>query len=114
MRAICYSPHKMQKMKSKAEASSPVKLSNFSIKRNKYTNQDEVHISKRSKLSDPSPFELDFNIIECKLGEDLPTLSIANIREDVSADTKVNVSGRINFVGEPERVRTTEWWENLT
>ena len=45
-------------MKSKVESSSPVKITNYLIRKNKFTDEDEVHINERTKLEDPSRNEI--------------------------------------------------------
>lgn len=39
---------------------------------------DDVHINKRTKISDPVASELDFDIKPLKPDKDLPTLTIVN------------------------------------
>ena len=64
MRAVCFSPDKHSSMKSKLESTSPIKISNYNIKRNRYTDQDELHINKRTKLSDSNKTEITFDFTE--------------------------------------------------
>ena len=50
LRGICFSPDKMKSMKSRFESSSPVKLTSYAVKRNRYTDQDEIHINKNKDI----------------------------------------------------------------
>ena len=51
-RTVCFSPEKRREFLTRYESSSPVKLTKYHIKRNARTDQDEVHINKRSKIDD--------------------------------------------------------------
>ena len=94
LRGVCFSPEKMKPIKSILEASSPIKISNYRVKRNLYTQEDEVHISKRTKLSEPKPSEIDFNILEQKIEEESMVLTtVSDILANKSKTNKVNISG---------------------
>lgn len=56
---MCFSPEKHLKCKANFESSSPVKISKFLIK---MTDEDEIHINKRTKLEDPADQEILFDI----------------------------------------------------
>ena len=60
--AVCYSPDKHKSFKAKAETSSPITITNYQKKRNKYTSDDEIHMSKRTKLSYPLEKESNFDV----------------------------------------------------
>ena len=47
-RALCFSPEKHQQCKTTCESSSPIKLTKYQLKRNTFTEQDEIHINKRT------------------------------------------------------------------
>ena len=100
MRAICFSPEKMKPLKSRCEALSPIKVCNYSIKRNHYSQEDEMHINKRTRLSDPEASQVDFNIVEKKVEEDLTTLATVS---DVLAKKSVS---RVSFRGNPETIKS--------
>lgn len=83
-------------MKSKLESSSPMKISNYHIKPNRYTDQDEVHMNKRIKLSDPDKNEITFDftkITEEEKEDTESTDSIQEIMANENAKSKVNISG---------------------
>ena len=106
LRGISFSPEKMKIMKSRYESSSPIKLTSYAIKRNRYTDEDEVHINKRTKITDPATTELDFDIKQVKSDEDLATLTTVNdIIEHNTKSSKVNISGRVSFDASPETIQ---------
>lgn len=108
IRAVCFSPDKHKQFKSRVEKSSPVKISNFYLKRNKYSSEDEVHINKRSRLSDPHESEIKFDIMQQQdLMEDNTFTSVQQILFD-KQQRRVNVQGRINFRGTMETVITKQ------
>ena len=53
-RAVCFSPEKHQQCKTTCESSSPIKLTKYQLKRNTFTEQDEIHINKRTRLFEPA------------------------------------------------------------
>ena len=61
-RAVCFSPEKHQQCKTTSESSSPIKLTKYQLKRNTFTEQDEIHINKRSRLFEPASHEINFDI----------------------------------------------------
>ena len=61
-RSVCFSPEKHSSLSSNYESSSPVKISKFQLKRNKRSNDDEIHINKRSKFEEPQESEVTFDI----------------------------------------------------
>jgi ssDNA-binding replication factor A large subunit len=104
IRAVCFSPEKMKPMKANLEASSPVKISNFSIKRNRFTHDDEMHINKRTKLSEADVSEVDFNFVEEKVDE-VPFSTVSDL---VGKDStgQVNIVGRVRLQGVPETIKS--------
>ena len=68
---------------------------------------DDVHINKRTKISDPVASELDFDIKPLKTDKDLPTLTIVNdIIEHNTKSTKINISAfHISFKGSAETIQ---------
>lgn len=105
LRGICFSPDETKPMKSKYESSSPLKLTTYTIKRNKYTDEDEVHINKRTKISDPAASELDFDIKALKPDKDLSTLTTVNDIIEHNTKSEVNITGRVSFQGNAETVQ---------
>ena len=55
---------KKKEIQAKCESSSPVKITNCRIQKNPYTQQNEVQINKRTKISDPLLQEVTFNVME--------------------------------------------------
>ena len=60
-RAVCFSPEKHQQCKARSELSSPIKLTKYQLKRNGFTDQDDVHVNKRSRLFEPASYEINFD-----------------------------------------------------
>ena len=107
MRAVCFSPDKHSCMKSKLESSSPLKISNYHIKRNRYSDQDEVHINKRTKLSDPNKSEITFDFTEITEEEQEDRESTDSIQEIIAnenAKSKVNITGRVTVIELPTTI----------
>ena len=107
MRAVCFSPDKHSHIKAKIESTSPIKITNYNIKRNKYTNQDEVHINKRTKLSDPTKSEITFDFTEITKEEQEDTQSTHSIQEimaNENAKSKVNITGRVTEIELPTTI----------
>ena len=104
-RSVCFSPEKHQHFFAKYESSSPLKISKFQLKRNDRTNQDEVHINKRTKMEDPLDTEVSFDIKKIE-SEDKCKPGITTVSEVLEGDTKavLNVCGRITFRGGEETV----------
>ena len=55
-----------------------MRLTSYAVKRNRYTDQDEIHINKETKISDPIASELDFDIKPQQAGQDLATSTTVN------------------------------------
>lgn len=106
--AVCYSPDKHKEFKSRAEKSSPIKISNFQRKRNKYSSENEVHINKRSKLCDPQENEITIDVKQQQsLFDDSAFTSVQKLLHE-TRQTKVNVQGRVTFRGTSETVITKQ------
>lgn len=58
---VCFSPEKHDHFKTRLESSSPLNISKYQIKRNNWNNQDDIHISKRTKLEDPAQADVNSN-----------------------------------------------------
>ena len=101
-RTVCFSPEKHSKCKSNYESSSPVKISKYQIKRNRITDEDEVHMNKRTKLEDPKDNEVSFDI------KSLPKVEKDETVHDVEGlliwqtNSLVNTRGRITFTAPQE------------
>ena len=78
LRGIYFSSDKMKPMKSRFKSLSPVKLNSYAVKKKRYTDEDDIHINKRTKISDPIASELDFDIKPLKPDLDLAMLATAN------------------------------------
>ena len=101
MRAVCFSPDKHTSMKVKLEPSSPIKISDYHVKCNRYSNKDKVHINKRTKLSEPNKSEItfDFTKIPEREAEDTEyTDSIQEIIASKITKSKVNITGQVTVV----------------
>ena len=72
-RSVCFSPEKHSGLSSNYESSSPVKISKFQLKRNQRSNDDEIHINKRTKLENPQESEVIFDIQKVELEEKMQT-----------------------------------------
>ena len=60
-----------------------------------YADQDEIHINKRTKISDPIASELDFQIKPLQADQDLETLTTVNdVIEQNTKCSKIKISGR--------------------
>lgn len=104
LRGVCFAPEKTPEMLAKCESSSPVKITNCRIRKNPYTQQNEIQINKRTKLSDPLPQEVTFNIIEVKKEESIK----ASVEDILSKglSSKLDVQGRLTFQGPEETVNS--------
>ena len=90
-------------MKTQYESSSPIKISNYQLKRNSYSNQDEVHLNKRTKVEIPSQSEINFDITAQEASQDLEKTTVEQIKES-NCNRKVKVCGRITFKGNIETI----------
>ncbi len=104
LRAVCFAPEKKKEMQAKCELSSPVKITNCRIRKNPYTQLNELQINKRTKISEPSPDEVTFNVIEVKKEKSVEA-TVADILSNAPS-SKFNVSGRVTFQGPQETVNS--------
>ena len=111
-RAVCFSPEKHLKCKAVAESSSPVKIYNYQLKRNSRTQQEEIHMGKRSKLLDPDTEEVMFDFVAHNSEEasqsHKPGLSSIEAVLEVEIGQHVNVYGRLTFQGPQQTIRKNE------
>lgn len=106
-KSVCFSTEKHKQYKSKLESSSPMKLTNFNLKRNHTTNQLEVHINKRTKLEQPQTDEVDFDYHQSQPTEpDCPLTDIASITTSRNFKGLATVIRKVSFSGPPEDVLT--------
>ena len=105
MRAVCVSPENLKPVKTQFETSSPVRISNYNMKRNNYTGQDELMLNKRAKIDPMSSTDVDFDMV-------MPTKeyqqSISTVLQILQNKTKnkINIEGRVNFKGPTEAIHT--------
>ena len=104
IRSVCFSAEKHSAFKKKYEASSPIKISNYSLKRNSTTNDVEIHINKRTKLDEPQDDEVNFDITQEMTPQILPTTDINEVL--TSNKSQVSVVGRVVFHGPVETIST--------
>ena len=99
-RTVCFSPEKHRDFLTRYESSSPVKLTKYQMKRNARTNQDEVHINKRSKVDDAQESEVSFDIKVLKHEQKCkPGISdITDVLKEVT-NSVLNVCGRVTLQG---------------
>lgn len=82
-----------------------MKLSNYQIKRNKVTQEDEIHINKRTKLEDATDEEVIFDIKqEEKQVQDEVTCTLEELLQ-WETNTLMKTSGRITFQGPKETIQ---------
>ena len=105
LRSVCFSAEKYADFKKIYESSSPVKLTNYTFKRNERSNADEVHINKRTKLHDPQQEEVTFDI---KNQMEPQVLPMSNVSDALKAqnNSQITVKGKIVFDGPKEKVKT--------
>ena len=101
MGAVCFSPDKHTSMKVKLEPSSPIKISDYHVKCNRYSNKDKVHINKRTKLSEPNKSEITFDFTKIPEREQEDTEYTDSIQEIIASKitkSKVNITGQVTVV----------------
>lgn len=103
VRTVCFSPEKHEKFKRSFEASSPVKLSQFQLKPNRRTNEEEIIVNKRTKLDIPSENEITFDIATKELDYTTTTTTVRDVKK-VRPGTAITVLGRLTFQGGTENV----------
>ena len=103
VRTVCFSPEKHETFKRSFEASSPVKLSQFQLKSNRRTNEEEIIVNKRTKLDNPSEFEITFDIAAKEFDYTTTTTAVREVNE-VRPGRAITVLGRLTFQGGTEYV----------
>lgn len=83
IRTVCFSPAKLTKFMSHFEALLPVKLRWFQLKTNRQTNEEEIHVNKRTKLEDPPEHQISFDI--------------STEAKEVRPGTAITVIGQLTF-----------------
>lgn len=106
IRTVCFSPEKHRHFKQKLESSSPVKISNYNLKRNARTNDFEIHINKRTKLDEPTASEVNFDFKPAPQPQLTPVKEIVDILQSDQAQCQVSVVGKIKFNGPIETIMT--------
>ena len=82
-----------------------MKISKYQIKRNRITDEDELHMNKRTKLEDPKDNEVSFDV------KSLPKVEKDETVYDVEGlliwqtNSLVNTRGRITFTGPQETIQ---------
>ena len=105
LRGVCFAPEKRKEIQAKCESTSPVKITNCRIRKNPYTLQHEVQINKRTKISDPSPQEVTFNVMEIKKEKSIEA-TVAHLLSNAPC-SKFDVEGRVTFQGPQETVSSS-------
>jgi hypothetical protein len=106
-RAVCFSAEKHIEFKSRFESSSPVKLNKFQLKRNARTTDDEIHLTKRTKVEDAKEEETNFDLAE-EDTTDTQSLAPTSLHaiNTKKQSGKVNVLGRITHNDQEETIIT--------
>ena len=106
-RSVCFSPEKHKEFKEKVEASSPVKISRYTLKRNTMSEADEIFINKRTKLDELSEHEIKF-AFQNQGHPSEEESEISDVLKILKGDTsnQVNVCGRITFNNTQETIMT--------
>ena len=104
-RSVCFSPEKHSSLSSNYESSSPVKISKFQLKRNKRSNDNEIHINKRSKFEEPQESEVTFDIEKVQSEEKCkPGITAVSDVFQGDSNAVINVCGRITIHGAQETI----------
>ncbi len=102
-RAVCFDSDLHDEFNSRYESSSPIKISNCQIRVNPRSNDEEIHINKRSKVLDPNVQEVDFDIDLSQRQTEYQGIQICLDQiESMKPGTPLDTSGRITFQGDPE------------
>ncbi|CAB3982199.1 Hypothetical predicted protein [Paramuricea clavata] len=104
-RAVCFSAEKHKEFKARSEAACAVKLTKFRLKQNTWSNEDEIHLTKRTKLEEPKEEEtnFDFKVADPTNEDCFPLTAIETIVAKESS-TNVSVSGPVTFQQKEETV----------
>ena len=104
-RSVCFSPEKHSGLSSNYESLSPVKISKLQLKRNQRSNDDEIHINKRTKLENPQESEVTFDIQKIELEEKCkPGITVVSDVLQGDSNSVINVCGRITLHGAQETI----------
>ncbi|KAJ7394910.1 hypothetical protein OS493_000747 [Desmophyllum pertusum] len=87
------------------KATSPVKLSNFQLKPNPRTKEEEIHVNKITKFSKPDESETDFDFKEIPPEENKP-IQLTTVQDvnTLKANSPVKVNDRVTFLRIAETV----------
>ena len=99
-RAVCFLPEKHQQCKATSESSSPIKLTKYQLKRNALTDQEEVHVNKRSRLFEPDSHKINFDIQQLEPVEQKKSVEMTASEVLIRPAN----SGRIIFQGPEETI----------
>ena len=103
VRTVCFPPEKHETFKRSFEASSPVKLSQFQLKPNRRTNEEEIIVNKQTKLDNPSEHEISFNITTEEIDYATTTTTVCDAKK-VKPGRAITVLGRLTFQGGTEHI----------
>lgn len=106
IKTVHFSPEKHCHFKQKLESSSPVKISNYNLKRNARTNDFEIHINKRTKIAEPTASEVNFDFKPAPQPQLTSVKEIVDILQSDQAQCQVSVVGKIKFNGPIETIMT--------
>ena len=95
-RTVCFSPERHKIFKAKSESSSPVKLTKHQLKKNPRSNEEEVHVTKTTRVEDTNEEQIDFDYAELLLDKPAIQKSALDLKA-ADCDTVANVSGRVTL-----------------
>eukprot|EP00112_Aurelia_sp_Birch-Aquarium-sp1_P017838 Seg4175.4 transcript_id=Seg4175.4/GoldUCD/mRNA.D3Y31 product="hypothetical protein" protein_id=Seg4175.4/GoldUCD/D3Y31 len=105
-RTVCFSPEKHDYFKTSTEATSPVKITRPQKKMNEFTHENEIIVSKRAKLEEPSSDEVDFeydeSLSKAEDNADVQEVSVCDAKTLTVPGVPVNMKERVTFHGEAE------------
>ena len=104
IRNVCFSADKHGQFKHKFESSSPVKITNYTLKRNNRTKACEIHINKRTRLEEPNAEEVNFDIQQQTVIQIMLVMDIAQVLE--TSQAQVSIIGKVKLHGPVETVTT--------
>ena len=104
LRGVCFAPEKKKEMQTMCESSSPVKITNCCIRKNPFSQKNELQINKRTKISEPSPEEITFDIMEIKKEESIEATVTHILSNPISS--KFDILGRVTFQGPEETINS--------
>ena len=104
-RAVCFDSDLHDEFNSRYESSSPIKISNCQVRINPRSNDEEIHINKRSKVMDPNVQEIDFDIDLTQRQAEYQGIQVSLEQiHHMKPGTPLDLFGRITFHGDPELV----------